>query len=60
MDENTKSNLNLYDYVGFPDLQQRIEAKTVFNTEKLLLEKKSNQCRIIVISCLSRTISCME
>ena len=42
MDENTKSNLNLYDYVGFPDLQQRIEAKTVFNTEKLLLKRVTN------------------
>ena len=30
MDENTKSNLNLYDYVGFPDLQQRIEDKNSF------------------------------
>ena len=27
MDENTKSNLNLYDYVGFPNPQQRAEAK---------------------------------
>ena len=42
MDENTKSNLNLYDYVGFPDLPQRIEATTVFNTEKLLLKRVTN------------------
>ena len=42
MDENTKSNLNLYDYVGFPNPQQRAEAKKVFNMEKLLLKRVTN------------------
>lgn len=27
MDENKKSDLNLYDYIAFPDPQQKVEAK---------------------------------
>lgn len=42
MDENKKSDLNLYDYIAFPDLQQRVEAKKVFDMEKLLLKRVTN------------------
>lgn len=54
MDENTKSNLNLYDYVGFPDLQQRIEAKQ-FLTRKAVI-KKSNQCELLLFHVLADNI----
>ncbi len=39
--KNTKSNLNLYDYVGFPNPQQS-RSKKVFNMEKLLLKRVTN------------------
>lgn len=48
MDKNTNSNLNLYDYVGFPDPQQRVEAKKVFNMEKLLLKRVTNADLLIL------------
>lgn len=38
MSENKESRLNLYDYFGFPDHQQRIEARKFFDMEKILLK----------------------
>lgn len=37
MGEGKERKINLYDYFGFPDLQQRDEARKVFDMEKLLL-----------------------
>lgn len=42
MSENKENRLNLYDYFGFPDYQQRVEARKVFDMEKILLKTVSD------------------
>lgn len=42
MSESKESHLNLYDYFGFPNLQQRTEARKVFDMEKILLKTITN------------------
>ena len=37
MSEDTANRLNLYDYFGFPNSQQRVEARNIFDMEKLSL-----------------------
>lgn len=37
MSEDIANRLNLYDYFGFPNPQQRAEARNIFDMEKLTL-----------------------
>jgi hypothetical protein len=37
MSEDTANRLNIYDYFGFPNPQQRVEARNIFDMEKLSL-----------------------